>query len=58
MSKARDEELVTDGLELSPRERAWIRAQAKREARRRGETSKFVPHQGLKERTRRLKGQS
>ena len=44
------------GLELTKAERAWILAQAKKEHARLQGRSKFVPHQGLRERTRRLKG--
>jgi hypothetical protein len=51
------EELVTEGLEISKSELAWIRAQAKKEHERLAGRSKFVPHQGLRERTRRLKRQ-
>lgn len=53
MNTPRDEELVTVNVELSKAELAWIRKQQKARAGALG--SKYVAHQGLKERTRRLR---
>lgn len=53
MNTPRDEELVTVNVELSKAELAWIRKQQHR--RERAAESKYVAHQGLKERTRRLR---
>ena len=48
------EPIRPDRLVLSPAEQAWVRNQQRRLS---GQTSKYVPHQGARERARRLKEQ-
>jgi hypothetical protein len=55
MTEKPAEELVTDGVELSKAELAWIRAQAKKAAELKHGRSKYIPHQGLRERARRVR---
>jgi len=45
---------VPDDLGLSERERTWLRHQGQQRA---GQTSKYIRHQGARERARRLKQQ-
>lgn len=46
---------VNDLAQLTPAERAWLARTAKKQRRAAGQTSKYVRHQGMRERTRRMK---
>ena len=52
------EALVIDPKRLDARERAWVERQHQKQLRAQGLTSKYVRHQGGREKARRMKAQS